>query len=428
MSVPALVEARIRGNIPGNRATRLPQAIDVKNGATQFRPDATLPMPGDPEGRKLFFKAQALRLTIEDRDAKRVFGCFSATVMPEIAEASLESSKALYAQRAAAREAKQDLKPGRFRPVQNGELLAVVHASPGGLRVATLTMFRKVNVDREAPTGWEPYAFQRVVRETHKEALHPNQVSVNGNRRVLKNTIGREDMIVHFNADSLDQEFEGRGSRLSKGFIPMEVNRAQMKDFGVYRTNEGKRFYRKIARSIADICAANGVGHVVIGGGGPIFGKGSFRHPARDFYTLAQLGGRLTPQGYLPSALAKIGVSAYSISAKSATLLNGGWRDGSSESLPFGVPFHDETVAESDAVIHTAVTRGKKNKIVDLAKVASGENWLDASSCYASNAAWAILLSWYDAKFKDLAEKTLAGAGERTTVTFPVISVRKQCA
>ena len=418
--VPAQkVQVRVRGNIPGERATKLPAPIDIMNGTTQYRPDRIMPMPGD-SSRKIYLKYQALRLTFEKEGQQRLFGSFAATIMPEIAPDSAASAAELRQKRVDAKEAKQTLGSDVTKHVAVGERVATIHVCPGGLRAATLIMFERVNPSPDCPTGWKQVPFDHLVRRTDNGAYRGQ----GPDRRRVFNAGLRTDMVLHFNADFLDVAFEERQSPLARGFVTTTANELNMQMLGAYRTNVGKVFYRGIARKIADACARNGVGHVLAGGAGIIIGASHTRHPARDFYTIAKIAGRQTPQGYLVSALAKAGVMLHATSARASVLLNSGWRSGVSKELPVCVVLHDETRREGDTIVHTAVAKGKKNLIVDPARVAAGEDWLNAAECFSTNAAWAILLGWHDEAFKKAAEAILAAEPE-VNVALPNIAVHR---
>jgi hypothetical protein len=418
--VPAQkVQVRVRGNIPGERATKLPAPIDIMNGTTQYRPDRIMPMPGD-SSRKIYLKYQALRLTFEKEGQQRLFGSFAATIMPEIAPDSAASAAELRQKRVDAKEAKQTLGSDVTKHVAVGERVATIHVCPGGLRAATLIMFERVNPSPDCPTGWKQVPFDHLVRRTDNGAYRGQGPE----RRRVFNAGLRTDMVLHFNADFLDVAFEERQSPLARGFVTTTANELNMQMLGAYRTNVGKVFYRGIARKIADACARNGVGHVLAGGAGIIIGASHTRHPARDFYTIAKIAGRQTPQGYLVSALAKAGVMLHATSARASVLLNSGWRSGVSKELPVCVVLHDETRREGDTIVHTAVAKGKKNLIVDPARVAAGEDWLNAAECFSTNAAWAILLGWHDEAFKKAAEAILAAEPE-VNVALPNIAVHR---
>ena len=406
-------DIRVRGHIPGIHATLLPEKLNVTNGASQFLPQTTLPIPGDPK-RKIFFKNQALRLAFEKRDEnaapgahRRLFGIFSATAMAELPENSARPALTAYEARKKAREEKQPPQPQQFKALAPGEKVAVVHITPGGMSVATVTLFRKVVGDKLNPTGLRQINLTQIVNRRDKTAYTTDD---SGKLRLVHNQGVRKSFIAHFTANHLEDRFIEHGKRLAKGFIPAAANADHMKSFGRFKTNAGKQAYRDFARRIADICAQNGVGHVVVGGAGFLTSPNGNQHNTRAFYTLANIAGRLTPQGYLPHAIEKVGARIYATTATPARIIVKDWKEGTSKELHLGLPLHDETTKDGDSIVHTPVAKGRKTLLLDPRQLETGKNWLEASQCYVTNASWAILLGWYDKEFKTAAQKLLQGA------------------
>jgi hypothetical protein len=400
MTTDVRVEALVRGNIPGQRARKLDTPLNVLNGATQFLPDRTIAMPGTSGQRRLFVKLQAMRLY---EAGARLFGIFSASVMPEMPESSRAAAQERAAARRAAKMRKEVIKPGRFRELSDGERVATVHVAPGGLRVATVAIFQRVTPSKNCPTGFEQIEFTQQVYRSDADAFDGE-----GKRRRIKfNQATKAERIVSFEADSLDRQFEERAKPAPAGAGLPTANEVHMAQFGAFRTNAGKVFYRKIAREIADICARNQVGHVVVGGAGIIYGKSRVQHPARDFYTLMKVGGKQQPVGYLPNAMGKIGASLYAVSAKGANFDVHAARRGLDGELSPVNAFNVVREIDDDEVRTVAYAKGKKVRIIRSDWISKGEDWLQASRCYPTNAAWAILLIWHDAAFKAKVEESI---------------------
>jgi len=421
MTTEVRVEALVRGNIPGIRARKLASPLNVKNGLTQFLPDRSLPMPGTSGTRSIFLKLQALRLYETNG---RLFGIFSACLMPELPESSIAPTRERAEMRKNAKARSQVIERGRYREISIGEKVATIHVAPGGLRVATVAIFQRVAPSADSPTGFEQIEFTRLVQRSDSSAY----VGLGEERRLKFNQGLKKERIVNFEADELDREFEKLDKLPSvgaTGFIPPLVNQKHMATFGAFRTNAGKLFYRKIAREIADLCARNQVGHVVVGGAGIIFGKSRTQHPFRDFYTLMKVGGKQQVFGYLPTSLSKVGARIYAVSAKGARFDMQSTRRGLDAPLNPVTAFHISRVDDTEEQSTVAVTKGKKTRIIRNDWVSHGEDWIRASKCYPTNAAWAILIHWFDAEFKEKVDAALESLDDAKPSLLPLTKIRE---
>ncbi|MDD2765826.1 MAG: hypothetical protein PHE83_17835, partial [Opitutaceae bacterium] len=255
------IKLKVRGNLPGSRAVRLPQPIDVLQGETQFRPNQKVNMPGDVSGRVIYLKYQALRVTATSEGG--LFGSFSATIMPELPKASVDHAKTVCAARQEAKQRDETPDPKLGKKPAVGERVATVQIAPGGLRIASLAVFERVSADKDAPTGWKQIAFEREVARTDDAAHGMRKVGVDPHqqdvmRRVIVHPVRiRKDLIANFEADDLDRRFAAITARPAAGYVTPVANELQMEVAGGYRTQAGKLYYRMIARRIAATVTRN---------------------------------------------------------------------------------------------------------------------------------------------------------------------------
>ena len=387
------VAATIRGNIAFSKAAALAAPLDVKDGLSQFRPNQTVGVEGDP-ARKTYLKPQALRLTMDGNQFFAVVSTKRMTETPRALPASIDG----------------------VRQFADGERVAVFHLRPGGMRLGTLTVFeRKDSKWRDVPL------FDDVVRTdptAYRTKTGERQELKTGKFRRVQNTGLSKWARLHFETNPLCLAFDTQMAKISAetaGGTRVEVNQAAIAAASPVKTDLGEAWLKGVASRIGQILARNHVGRVVVAGTGSIESRGGFAVPVKRFFSLMAVGPHKTPSGLLTFAAQKAGVAIYAVSGRYSQVDSKGYTQGrGTESLEMGVPYR--FLVNGDKGFKPGTKMRTRMGAPSHLFVPSAPNRLVD---FDRNGAESILLAVVDEKFKKAADALLEGSDARA-IELPV--------
>ena len=387
------VAATIRGNIAFSKAEALAAPLDVKDGLSQFRPNQTVGVEGDP-GRKTYLKPQALRLTMDGSQFFAVVSTKRMTETPRTLPAAIDG----------------------VRQFEDGERVGVFHLRPGGMRLGTLTVFeRQGSKWRDVPifddvTRTDPAAYQ--TKTGGRLALKT------GKFQRIQNTGLSKWARLHFETNALCLAFDAQMSKIpaeTAGGTRIEVNRAAIAATAPVKTDLGEAWLKSVASRIGQILARNKVGRLVVAGTGPIESRGGFSVPVKRFFSLMAVGPHKNPSGLLTFAAQKAGVAIYAIGGRYAQVDSKGYTQGQGvESLALGVPYR--FLVNGDKGFKPGEKKRTRMGAPSHLFVPSAPNRLVD---FDRNGAESILLAVVDERFKKAADALLEG-GDARGIELPV--------
>lgn len=367
----------LRGHLPHNGTTALPEPLEVRDGLTQYRPDRTKPVFGQhpqADPRQMFLKAQAIRLVEDDH------GLAAAWCSKLMTEATVLPVK----------------KTPLYDTLQVGDRVAVFCFLPGGSVLGDLVLFEKT----DDAIGWRLVTLEEARPRSDAGMLTGSVDPATPGSASPQPWLCKRRPFIRLDAAGVDHAFSGMVCESEKrGGSNPDANESAMSWLGQKRTRGGDTMYKQLASRMERIIAWNRAKVVLIAVGGvSVYGKSRVMHPLRRFM---DIGLR---SGYLFTALARQGIPWSVVSNRySRVWMRDFLSDPTVGILECGEKFRRLRKGEIKTGDDTREsTRGS------LTHLRCRESRCDLPL----NAGWAALLTWTQPRVKELADLALVAAKE----------------
>lgn len=299
----------VRGNLAFARAAALDEPISVVDGGFQFRPNESVKLDGDPK-RKTYLKVQGLSVTARGEELYAVFGIRRMTEPAARVSSRLKD----------------------ISEFGDGEKVAVLHLSPGGMRLGTLTLFEhRAGSWKLVPTHEEVGRSEIAAHDRSGDQL-----------RRVRNRGWKTHSHLHFDLNSLGLAIDEQASKLQfgeAGKVSLAANRKAIAEIMPVKTALGEVWLRRAARRIGLALAGNGVSRLVVAGRGQIHSRDGQVVPVRRFFSLESIAGRKEAAGYLSDAARKAGVTIHVISGRFSLIDSKNYSAQKTAELGVGIPY-----------------------------------------------------------------------------------------